>query len=291
VTAGNGQPLPATLRERLLAAAVMARSPGRAVPEAPEISAAEAFGRAADALFGLLCTLDGAQWRLPVLRDLDVQGLVGHLIGVERDVHRALAGDPGVADADHVAATQQLAEQQVGLPPGTTLRAWREAADSTLELLDAGRAVGDVVAMHGMRLPVSSLLVVRAFELWTHENDIRAAAALPASVPDDSTLRLMTDLAVHLLPRGARRAGVASTPLDLHLVLTGPGGGTWDVALPARRTGGHGPVPEVSVVVDAVGFCRLVAGRVTPDELELHPSGAVTRVGDVLASAAALALD
>ena len=30
------------------------------------------------------------------------------------------------------------------------------------------------VRLHGMRLPLGALLVVRAFELWTHENDIRA---------------------------------------------------------------------------------------------------------------------
>ena len=33
--------------------------------------------------------------------------------------------------------------------------------------------------MHGMHLPLGALLVVRAFELWTHDNDIRRAAGLP----------------------------------------------------------------------------------------------------------------
>jgi hypothetical protein len=118
-------------------AARAARVPGRPAPGAPEISPAEAFGRAADALFGLLCTLDDAQWQAPVLRDLDVQGLVGHLVGVERDVHRALAGDPSVAQSDHVASTQSVAEEQVGVPPHATLQSWREAADHTLRLVAA----------------------------------------------------------------------------------------------------------------------------------------------------------
>ena len=42
--------------------------------------------------------------------------------------------------------------------------------------------------------------MVRAFELWTHENDIRRAAGLPASVPDPATLRLMTELVAGVLP-------------------------------------------------------------------------------------------
>lgn len=291
MTGGLGEPLPATLRERILAAARSARCPGRALPEAPEISAAEAFGRAADALYGLLCTLDDAQWQLPVLRDLDVQGLVGHLIGVEWDVHRSLAGDPEVGKSDHVVATQSVAEQQAAVPPEVTLRMWRDAADRTLELLATDERAGDVVSMHGMRLPVGSLLVVRAFELWTHENDIRTAASLPASIPDGSTLHLMTALAVRLLPRGAARAGLASGPLDVHLVLTGGGGGTWDIGLGERRAGDEGQVPEVAVVVDAVGFCRLVADRVSPDELDVRCTGEVSRAGDLFASAAALALD
>jgi len=69
--------------------------------------------------------------------------------------------------------------------------------------------------------------VVRAFELWVHENDIRRAVGLPPSVPDAPVLRLMSDLAARLLPYAARTG--LREPVDVHLVLTGPGGGTWDV--------------------------------------------------------------
>ncbi|MGD0605394.1 MAG: hypothetical protein ABSA53_17545 [Streptosporangiaceae bacterium] len=80
--------LPAGLRERVLAASRQARAVGISVPEIPEISAAEAFSRAADAFYGLLCALGDGDWRVPALRGLDVQGLVGHLIGVEDDPRR-----------------------------------------------------------------------------------------------------------------------------------------------------------------------------------------------------------
>jgi uncharacterized protein (TIGR03083 family) len=228
--------LPAGLRHRVLAAALEARAAGRALPDVPAIPPAEAFRRAVDALFDLLCGLEAEQWRRPVLRDLDVQGLIGHLTGVEDDVHRALAGDPAVADADHVASTQPKALRQAGRPPERTRADWRAAADRTLELV-AGRPPEEGVALHGMPLPLGALLVVRAFELWTHENDIRAVVGLPASLPDASTLRLMTELAARLLPVGVARAAADTSPVDLRLVLTGAGGGTWDVPLGAR-TGG-----------------------------------------------------
>ncbi len=144
------------------------------------------------------------------------------------------------------------------------------------------------VRLHGMRLPLGALLVVRAFELWTHENDIRRAVGLPASVPDPATLRLMTDLAVRLLPVGVARVGGEGTPFDVHLVLTGPGGGTWDVVLGER---GAVDLPEVAIVADAVDFCRLVADRIGAGELGAHVTGATELASTVLSGAAALALD
>ena len=98
----------------------------------------------------------------------------------------------------------------------------------------------------------------------------------------------MTDLAVRLLPHGVARVA-GGTQLDVHLVLTGPGGGTWDVALGDRV--GAAEVPEVGIVADGVGFCRLVANRIGPDELGAHVTGTTAHAGAVLAGAAALALD
>src|SRR3954468_7162509 len=123
--------LPAGLRERVLAAAREHRAPGRTVPDVPDISPVEAFSRATDAFSGLLSALADDVWRRPVLRDLDVQGLVGHLTGVEDDVQRALAGDRDVACAEHVASTQPVAEQQAGRSPAETRAGWRVAAQRT----------------------------------------------------------------------------------------------------------------------------------------------------------------
>jgi uncharacterized protein (TIGR03083 family) len=267
-----------------------ARTAGHPVPQVPAISPAEAFSRAAGALDGTLCALAAGDWRLPVPRGLeprglDVQGLVGHLIGVERDMHRSLSGDPAVAAADHVTSTQPAADGQAGQAPARTHAEWRRAADRTIGLATA-RDPGAEIALYGMRLPLGALLVVRAFELWTHENDIRRAAGLPASVPDPSALRLMTGLAAHLLPQAALKAGQAQRA-RVHLVLTGNGGGTWDVTV-----GAPGPEPaSVDIVTDAVGFCQLAANRITPAELDVHVTGDRAAAARILAAAPGLALD
>jgi uncharacterized protein (TIGR03083 family) len=288
MTAGRREPvvLPAGLRERVLAASRQARAAGHPAPGVAEISPAEAFSRAADAFYGLLCALRDEHWRQPVLRGLDVQCLVGHLIGVEDDVQRCLSGDPEVAEASHVESTQPAAARQAGRPAARTRAEWRRAAGRTLDLVRARGDLGAEVAVHGMRLPVHALLVVRAFELWTHDNDIRQAAGLPSSVPDAPTLRLMTGLAARLLPQSAARTGLRG-PISLHLVLTGPGGGTWDIAVGEGR-----PDPvAVGIVTGAVGFCRLVANRASAADLDLYVTGDPHRARGVLAAASALALD
>ncbi len=317
---GAGPGLPAGLRQRVLTASLQARRAGRAVPAVAEISPVEAFRRAAAALDATLGVLAAADWRRPALRGLDVQGLVGHLTGVEEDVRRALAGDPAVAEADHRAATEAAVRRQDGVPPARTRSQWRRAAAAVAAEAEAavaaqaparaagrqgprgeagGRDAAGVIAMHGLRVPLDALLVIRAFELWTHENDIRAAAGLPLSAPDPPVLALMTDLAVRLLPLGASRTGLAS-PVALRLVLTGPGGGTWDVDLPAAASADHdqdeasqgrNEAEPVRIVAGAVKFCRLVAGRAAAADLDAEIAGDHGRAAGVLAAAAALALD
>ena len=289
--------LPMGLRERVMAASLLARGVGRPVPDVPEISADDVLARAADAFYGLLGALSGDGWKTEALRGLDVQGLVGHLIGVEHDTHRALAGDPAVAGAEHVASTQDWAVRQEGRSPALTRDEWRRAADRTLELAraaDRDPAAGGRtarLAMHGIVLPLDDLLVVRAFELWVHDNDIRRAVGLPPSVPDPPVLHLMSDLAARMLPYAAARMGLH--PVDVHLVLTGPGGGTWDVALGQGAGGQAGGAGQkgVAIVTDAVGFCRLAANRTTPAELGPHITGDQSRAVSVLAAASTLALD
>ena len=191
MTAAEQSPvLPDGLRDRVLAASLRARAAGSPEPAAPEISAAEAFSRAADAFYGMLGVLQAEDWRRPALRGLDSQGLVGHLTGVEEDVHRCLAGDPQVAQASHVESTQPAAERQAGRSPEQTGAEWRHAVGRTLDFVHAAGDPGAEVAVHGMRLPLGMLLVVRAFELWVHDNDIQQAADLAPAVPDASTLSL-----------------------------------------------------------------------------------------------------
>jgi len=241
-----------------------------------------------------------SDWRRPALRDMDVQGLVGHLIGVEIDFQRGLAARmSGAADAegaadwpdgsDHIASTRPHTVAQSGRPVAETHADWRATADRTLDVLQspAAPALETEVTLHGMTMPLGALLIVRTFELWTHDEDIRRAIERPLAAPGPSSLRLMAELANQLLPAGVSRSGVPGEGGTARIVLTGAGGGCWTAELP--------PAPaaplKVRIVTDAVDFCRLVAGRIAPDDLDAVVSGDAELAGRVLRGAAALALD
>jgi uncharacterized protein (TIGR03083 family) len=283
----TGPPMPAGLRERVFQASRRARAAGQPFPQVPAISGAEAYRRAAGALYQTLHGLAAGDWRRPAIRNLEVQGLVGHLTGVEDDVRRALAGDPEAGTADHIASTQPAAARQAGRDPARTLQDWRGAVDSMLDQVAGLDDHGAIIAVHGILLPLNALLVARAFELWTHDNDIRLSCGLPPTVPDPETLHQMTVLGASLLPFAARRAGLRRNA-RVHLVLTGAGGGTWDVELGDEQSSDPA---QASIVIDAVGFCRLVANRVTPAELQPHITGDRDDADRVLAAAMTLALD
>jgi uncharacterized protein (TIGR03083 family) len=293
---------PLGLGETVLDAALALRAAGRPVDEPSPISPIEAFRRAVASIDRLLTSLTPEEWHRPALRGLDVQQLVGHLTGVERDFQSGLrAGTDAPPDADHVTSTDPVAAAQRHRPSSETYAEWRAATAETEGGLDdaatAPAALGDVVTLHGLRMPLGPLLVVRTFELWTHEEDIRRATARPLQAPDLASLRLMTELAIAMLPAGMRSAQRPGNGRRARIVLTGTGGGTWQTKLGDDP---HGPGPgdpgsdgpvDVRIVVDAVDFCRLVANRKDPAAIATVVTGDGALAEDLFAGAASLALD
>ncbi len=287
----DAEAFPPDLRARALATAVASRAPGRAVPAAEHITGADAFRRAVDSLDAVLGALDPEDWARPTIRDLDVQGLVGHLIGVETAFLASLRGEPTDAAVDHIESTQPAARAQAGRAPALTHRDWVELARRTLADM-AGREPRADATFYGLTLPLDQLLVVRAFEMWIPEADLRRATGRPLADPDPARLARMTDLAVALLPGGMALAGRTPTSRTARLVLTGPGGGTWSVRLDGSQPATAGrPVSDARIVVDAAAFCRVVG-----DRDDLVGTGAIVDgdgalAADLFSAAAALALD
>jgi uncharacterized protein (TIGR03083 family) len=208
-------------------------------------------------------------------------------MGVERDFAALLAGDAGVADADHVAGTQDEAVAQHGRDPAATLADWRAAAARSLALADVADP-STVLRIYGVTLPLDDLLVARAFETWVHEGDVRRATGRDLGAPDAERLGRMVGLGVVALPFALAMAEPATPARSVRLVLTGPAGGTYQMALDGSSSSGQA---DTRVVVDTVAFCLALGNRV-----DLAGSGAIV-AGDrsvaeaVFTGASTLALD
>ena len=133
---------------------------------------------------------------------------------------------------------------------------------------------------------VGTLMVLRAFEVWTHNDDIRRALGRPLDAPDGARLALMSDLAVNALPLGLLMTGRPGAKRTARIVLTGPGGGSWSQSLAIGEPAGP---PDVLVVADVVDFCRLAARRIPADDLVCHVEGDRQLAADVLAGVAVFA--
>jgi uncharacterized protein (TIGR03083 family) len=285
---GDAVDTPAGLRGRVVEAAAEARAPGRATDQPAHISGAEVFARIVERLGSLLEELTPDEWARRTPHYDAVQLLVGHLIGVEDAFLTVLRGGPDPAvGSDHRAMTAPSIAEQEHRDPATTLTAWR---DRTHQVVALARTTDPQtpVAFYGTTMPIDDLLVARAFEMWTHEEDVRRATGRGVVGPDAETLARMVVLAIGLLPVGAALAGRDQPDRTARLVLTGPGGGTWDVNLdgsPAPRAA------DARVVVDAAWFCRVVGDRADGQAAGALVDGAADVAADLLVGASALAFD
>jgi len=275
------------LRDRVLAAAEATRPAGRSVHQPEVISGAEVFRRTVERLDALLAELDESDWAQPAIRGLDVQGLVGHLTGIETAFVQAVqSGVDALGPDGHVSGTAEAAQRQQGRPTADTHREWFEHATASIATVRTADLSASV-PFYGVELPLDALLVVRAFEMWIHDEDIRAATGRPLADLDPERLARMVSLAAMLLPAGMARVARQSDGA-VRIVLTGNGGGTWDVNLDgaddARR---H----TARVVVDATAFCRVVGNRADIESSGAIVSGDAGLADDLFIGASALALD
>lgn len=280
--------LPPALRAGTLARAMSGRRPGRPVDAAQPCDPAAAFYRTVADLDDLLHSLADAEWEASAHAEHGrVRDLVAHLVGVERLVLRWLDPDDTVPDLpDHVAATRPVVAELAGADARHIARQWHEAAGAV-----AAAAAGDggrPVVFHDLTISVDQLLVTRTAELWAHGIDICAATGRPLPRLDMERMAMLCKELMVAVPLAMAHRGTTAPGRAARVVLTGPAGGTFTVPLePAPQAAD----PEVTIVTDAVDFCRVAVRRLRPDQLNAVIEGD-RALGDlVLTSIGALARD
>ncbi len=289
---GGAELLTDEVRARVVGRALAVRSPGRPSQSPQEISGLEAFRRAINQMDALLADLDERDWQRPALRDLSVQELIGHLVAAEEAFLNGLQGLGEPPDSsEHVSSTQLIAKAQRGRTPAASRADWRERTARTIAVC-AERAAGLDANYYGIVLPLDLLLVVRSFEIRVHHEDIRRSTGRPLQAPDDAVLARMVQLAAALLPIGLVGAVRPGREATVRLVLTGTGGGAWDIPLgQAVVAGTRPPASGTVVIVDAPTFCRVVGNREHFEGSRAIVLGDGDLAEKLFVGAAALALD
>jgi uncharacterized protein (TIGR03083 family) len=231
----------------------------------------DAYARQVALLDNLLSSLGNDGWRLPCPRHETVCGMVSHLT-----------------------ANDTMLATELGLPAGGAGRdphvAWRTQADVLVRELSTGTGGAAEVQLAGpsaIRRPLRDAVVQRAFETWTHLDDISVMVGRPVPPPPPDHIRHVVDFAVALLPEALAAGDDGAADGTVRLALTGDAGDEWTFPL---RPAGSGP-EVLTLTADAVDFCRLAANRYPPAALPHRADGDRRLAQRVLRAAARLGCD
>jgi uncharacterized protein (TIGR03083 family) len=279
---------PPELADRVMSA-VRARPRTLVTPATP----VEALARTIADAAAVFDTLTPAEWTAPrALATLDVKQTVAHLHGADTYLgikFGAWEGDLPVDEDDHAATAQPAVDQAAHQSGAEVLAAWHERSDALLGYLrgvDPERLDQDWVKFNLIEGPFGIVLIGRSFELWTHVEDVCRATGRGPVPPSPEVLAAMTEVGSLLVPLGYQMA-YGEAPVSIRLVLTGAGGGTWNLPLGQ----GAGAEPAATIVGDVVDFCRLIAGRTEPAELECDITGDRDLAERVLVGATQFVMD
>lgn len=267
----------------------------RATPSAP----LDVVVRQIEALDTLLDSLDEEQWKAAALPySWTVHGLVAHLLVIEQYTARMLGlapietGDAGdardVGDAgeeDHLSLGASTIAAELHRPPRETMAAWKRRAEATVAAVAAWSPSDHdrPVSFHGWPFSVDSMLIARGFEMWTHADDIRRATGRGLDAPRAEDLRAMSTFSVNSLPLLLPVVAPHTEAGRARIVLTGPGGGTFDLGDPASAR-------RVTLVADVVDYCRQVARRLDAADLPSSLEGDEELAGALMAAARVFAM-
>ncbi|MFE8947517.1 MDMPI N domain containing protein [Streptomyces sp. NPDC007856] len=308
------------LRTRVLQSCLEGRPPRIPVP-----GWAAPYDAETARLDALLQDFGDAEWHAPVRlrwfeadsaksRRTTVAGVIAHLLSVDGLVALALGLEDPLADVVGAAAQDAVgpAERTEAFwrtshfPPTRSVRGpWREQSHGLVRTVSftGGNAGGLAVSYGDFELPLHDAMLDRAFESWVHAEDIAEAVDYPYQPPAPRHLNRMIDLAARMLPAALarrRQSGLASPARGRHLGLAGePGrslrleiegaaGGEWLIPLDSPAALASADLEVAHVALDGVEFCRLAAGRVSPEEAAVGQVGDREAIRDVLFATAGL---
>ena len=269
----------------MLRRALAARAPGRSLlsPAAPASVADVHAGRAAS-LATLAASLDPHEWQAPTRFGRPVQAVLAHLLGqLERTATELGDGTfvaPAADDYDHWGVTEPFIERFGRGEPAALVAALAEVADRVQARCETLGGADDR----------ATRALVQSYETWMHADDVRLSLGRAVDVPDPASLLALCNLAVGAVPLAVALGGLVRADAHARLVLTGPGGGVWVVALaPGEPAAPPGASADVTIVAEGHGFCRLLHRQVLASDVVADIEGDAALAAAVLATVGSLA--
>ncbi len=286
---GDGERPTAQLRDEVLGSALESRPPGRHLsnPLGPALAPSLLFGRQWHELDQLLDQLGAADWHAVTSFGRSVNELLAHLsASLEQFAHELGTGrfelEPGV-EQHHWGVTEPTIARLVDHGPTATAAALRDVANRIGTGLAARTPHAFDAPREGSGISLRDRTRLATFELWIHTDDVRLATGRPMVAPDRERVNALSDLSARFISLGMLVTGHVHDGKRGRLVLTGDGGGTWTFALGGELGDGTGEV--VTIVADAVDYCRVV-GKLSPlESLTLDVDGDAMLARDVLEGA------
>jgi len=284
---------PLQLGDLVVQAATSKRAVGQAIAAlggGEHVNAARAYVQTVDEFTAVLA--DAHAWEIVEPYGWSVTQLVAHLVEVELYFGRQLGLWQHDIDEslenDHLAMTEAAIRAAVKADFGTTLARWLDVSSAVcahVVSLDA-QQLAHRIKFHMLETRISTALVVRVFEVWTHIEDLCRTLRHDPPALDRGRLHLMTRTAVRAIPLGMLLGGIDVGTYTARLVLTGRGGGVWNQPL---QLGAEAGESSVTIIADALEFCRLAAQRIAPADLDAEIDGPADLAIKVLRGASVFA--
>jgi uncharacterized protein (TIGR03083 family) len=197
---------------------------------------------------------------------LTVHELVAHVEAIDRAFIDSAASGTFIGAGEVETITHAVLSEHVGESFATTVTRFRSTRRDLIALGDHAPA-DQRIGGYGS----GDSLVIRAFETWTHHDDIRHVLGRGEAPAPAAVMRTMTELAMRSLPLAMAARGTAHPDRTARFVLSGPGGGEW--TLPCGPADAAGSVADVVVRMSVVDLCKRFADRGEPDELAVEIDG------------------
>jgi uncharacterized protein (TIGR03083 family) len=203
---------------------------------------------------------------------------------------------PGVPETatDNEGRTAQARARHAGQPPShavAELEAAAGAADAAITVRGEAR-LDERINWWGGRATTGVAVLVRAFETWTHADDIRRAIGTGMVDPPPASLLTLAHTACGFVPAMLAARGSFHPGRLVRFRFTDLDDAAWDVDLATvgsvRPAGGD--AVDAEIVTTAAAACRCMSARLDPCELVYDVDGDLQLAKDVIDAFPALAV-